>query len=241
MVRVNSVDELRGYVESNSVVHIDLESPFDLSHRTPNLSLAGLKEVEDWRLEDQIVRVQSGMKLSELNAKLGAEGFEIPIGLRPQEQEVSVGSLISMNLPHWNMKTGSWRDWVTAIRFVTADGKFVKSGADVVKSVTGFDLHKLLIGSRGSLGIPVSVTLVVKPKKQPVEYPPLLVEGQDLVLSVANELSHVPSSNQEKFAARWTTTRALKQDDFDQPAWMRKMKDEFDPTHKLNPGVMGIF
>ena len=49
---------------------------------------------------------------------------------------------------------GSVRDVLLQARYVGADGEVVKAGGPTVKNVSGFDVCRLLVGSRGTLGLP---------------------------------------------------------------------------------------
>jgi FAD/FMN-containing dehydrogenase len=54
-------------------------------------------------------------------------------------------------------------DTLLEARFMTADGRLVKAGGPVVKNVSGFDLCRLLVGARGTLGVIAEVVLRVQP------------------------------------------------------------------------------
>ena len=58
---------------------------------------------------------------------------------------------------------GAGRDLLLGVRFVQADGTITWGGAKVVKSVTGYDVPKLLVGSLGTLGVIVGATLRLHP------------------------------------------------------------------------------
>ena len=49
---------------------------------------------------------------------------------------------------------------------VLADGTIAKSGGKVVKNVAGYDIHKLMTGSFGTLGVIVEVNFRLHPLKE---------------------------------------------------------------------------
>ncbi len=49
------------------------------------------------------------------------------------------------------------------IELITGDGRLVRSGARTVKSVAGYDVHRLATGSLGTLGAIVQVAFKVRP------------------------------------------------------------------------------
>ena len=61
------------------------------------------------------------------------------------------------------LKVGALRDTVLEVEAVTGDGRLVRSGARTVKNVTGYDLHKAIAGSLGTLAVVVQVALKVRP------------------------------------------------------------------------------
>jgi FAD/FMN-containing dehydrogenase len=58
---------------------------------------------------------------------------------------------------------GPVRDVLLQARYVSAAGEIVKAGGPTVKNVSGFDLCRLLVGSRGTLGFLGDVILRTRP------------------------------------------------------------------------------
>ena len=111
---------------------------------------------------DLTVTVGAGMRCGELARLLAAEGQEC--ALDPFDADATVGGLLATGLSgHRRLRHGPLRDRVLEVRFVTADGRLVKGGGPTVKNVTGFDLPRLLVGSFGTIGVLVQVTLRCQP------------------------------------------------------------------------------
>jgi glycolate oxidase FAD binding subunit len=109
------------------------------------------------------VTVAAGTSVVELGDILGASGQECP--LDPPSPAATVGGVLAAGLsgPR-RLRYGPVRDRLLEARFVTADGRLVKGGGPTVKNVTGYDLPRLLVGSLGTIGVLVQVTLRCQPR-----------------------------------------------------------------------------
>jgi glycolate dehydrogenase FAD-binding subunit len=105
--------------------------------------------------------VESGTRLGDLRAMLRDGGQEWAVD---EPDDATVGGLIAADvaLPR-QLRAGPLRDTVVEMTFVTGDGRRIRSGARTVKNVTGYDLHRLLTGSLGTLGVITQVALKLRP------------------------------------------------------------------------------
>jgi len=133
--------------------------------------MAGIVEHD---VANQVVIVGAGTHLYELQTELLKRDQYLPfphpsvVMPPPAGWPVTVAGTLSMNLPHaYEAQCGSWRDWILGLTVVLADGTIAKCGSSAVKNVAGFDLMKLFVGARGSLGVITEVILRTSPHKEP--------------------------------------------------------------------------
>ncbi|GBC94060.1 putative FAD-linked oxidoreductase [bacterium HR15] len=122
-----------------------------------------LNRVIDYSPADLVITVGAGMRLSEVQAVLGEHSQYLPWN-PPLPDEATIGGIVaSARGGSWRFRHGTPRDRLLALRAVRGDGVPFKSGAKVVKSVAGYDLHRLLCGSWGTLAVITEITLKVAP------------------------------------------------------------------------------
>lgn len=127
------------------------------------LDLRGLDRVLEYNPDDLTVTVQAGVPGATLAARLAAHGQALPLD-PPGWQRRTLGGVVATQASGpLRLRYGAPRDLLLGVRFVQADGVVTWGGAKVVKSVTGYDVPKLLAGSLGTLGVLAELTLRLHP------------------------------------------------------------------------------
>ena len=67
------------------------------------------------------------------------------------------------------LKYGVTRDYVRGLTVVLPSGEVVHTGGPTLKSVAGYDLTGLMVGSEGTLGVVTGITVRLKPRPSKVE------------------------------------------------------------------------
>jgi glycolate oxidase FAD binding subunit len=116
------------------------------------VSTARMNEIIEYVPGDQVVRVQAGIRLQDLQEHLSESNQMLAID--PPEKGATIGGIVAANSsgPR-RYKYGTIRDLIIGITVVLHDGTVAKAGSKVVKNVAGYDLSKLFTGSLGTLGI----------------------------------------------------------------------------------------
>ncbi|WP_082388793.1 glycolate oxidase subunit GlcE [Cobetia sp. UCD-24C] len=132
-----------------------------------------------------MVSVRAGTPLATLEAVLAEQGQHLSCEPPHFGPEATVGGTLASGLSGprrpWS---GSLRDLVLGTRIISADGKALRFGGEVMKNVAGYDLSRLMCGAQGTLGVISEVSLKVMPR-------PVASESLCLELSFAEALTRL--------------------------------------------------
>jgi glycolate oxidase FAD binding subunit len=127
------------------------------------VDMTRLTAVLDYVPEDMVATVQAGLTLDGLAAVLGKHAQMLALDPYGGASR-SIGGVLATNASGpLRFRYGTGRDLLLGVRFAQADGTLTWGGAKVVKSVTGYDVPKLLAGSLGTLGLIAEATLRLHP------------------------------------------------------------------------------
>lgn len=160
------------------------------AHAVPGciiLSLERMNRIIEVRPQDEVAVVEPGVINADLN--LAAAPHGLMYAPDPASHAIStLGGNVATNAGGLRCaKYGVTRDSVLALDVVLADGTLIHTGHVTFKGVAGYDLTALFIGSEGTLGIVVGIT--VRLKYLPVETRTLAAFFPDLPAAAAGVLA----------------------------------------------------
>jgi glycolate oxidase FAD binding subunit len=127
------------------------------------VDLRRLDAVIEHNPDDLTISVQAGLTAGALAARLAPHRQALPLD-PPGWSGRTLGGIAATHASGpLRVRYGTMRDLLLGVRFVQADGVLTWGGARVVKSVTGYDVPKLMVGSLGTLGVLVELTLRLHP------------------------------------------------------------------------------
>ncbi len=160
---IERVREKAAAGETLTVIGAGTKAPKNLRDGKEVLSTKVLDQIVNLDRGNLLVTVETGIAPHVLHRTLEAEGFYAPVPIVPG----TIGGLLATN-PWTPLRNG-----VVAMKVLLANGDIVTVGSKVVKSVAGYDVPRLLLGSWGTLGIILEVTLKLSAARLeiPIELP----------------------------------------------------------------------
>ncbi|MGQ0562059.1 MAG: FAD-binding oxidoreductase, partial [Gemmatimonadota bacterium] len=131
--------------------------------RRIDLTARNLTAVAEYEAADLVISVQAGATLAGIAAATMPHNQLLALdpAVRPT---TSIGAIVARDAAGpLRYAHGTPRDQVLGLEVVTGDGRILEFGGKVVKNVAGYDVVRLLVGSRGTLGFFTKIHLRLKP------------------------------------------------------------------------------
>lgn len=128
------------------------------------LNTTGLDSPVSINAADLTATFEAGMTLENVQSVLGQNSQFLALDSALSERATLGGILASGSSGPLKWHYGHPRDLVIGMRVVQPDGTVTKSGGQVVKNVSGYDMARLHVGGLGTLGVIAEVSFKLTPK-----------------------------------------------------------------------------
>ena len=150
-----------------------------------DLTTEALDRILEHEAGDLTCTVEGGVRLSALTTALARSGQRLSLD---PPGDPTVGALLAKNVSGpLRHRFGAPRDLILGVTLVLADGTVANAGGKVVKNVAGYDLGRLVCGSRGRLALIARASFRLHPLPRATRT--LVVESSDVAGVVATMLS----------------------------------------------------
>jgi FAD/FMN-containing dehydrogenase len=123
------------------------------------VSFDRMRRVLDFNAVDRSLRVEAGVVTATVQETAREHGLYYPISFA-SEGSSQIGGNVATNAGGIRvLRYGLTRDWVAGLKVVTGQGEVLDCNRGLIKNASGYDLRHLFIGSEGTLGFVVEVTL----------------------------------------------------------------------------------
>lgn len=132
------------------------------------VSTERMDAILELRPRDFTVTVEPGLRVARLRETVEERGLWLAAGGPGAERSVG-GWIAAASAGPWDAASGPVRRQLLACRVSTHDGRLLEWGRPVMKNVAGYDIPRLMAGSRGRLGALTRVTLRLWPRPGAIE------------------------------------------------------------------------
>ncbi len=158
-----------------------------------NVSLARMTGVLEYDPSEYTFTARGGTRVKEVEDLLGASGQFMPFDPVWVDAGATLGGTIASGLSgSGRFRYGGVRDFILGVEYISGDGEVHSGGGKVVKNAAGFDFPKLLVGSRGTMGIITAVTFKVFPRPKRFVTLRVSVDGPADAVSLIQSLARSP-------------------------------------------------
>ncbi|MGD8348399.1 MAG: glycolate oxidase subunit GlcE [Gammaproteobacteria bacterium] len=131
------------------------------------IDVSGHSGIIDYDPAELVITLRAGCPLADVEALLA--GKRQMFGFEPPQfgADATIGGMVAAGIAGPRRAfAGGIRDFVLGIKMLDGRGQLLHFGGRVIKNVAGFDLSRVLVGSLGTLGVILEVSIRVVPKPE---------------------------------------------------------------------------
>jgi glycolate oxidase len=123
------------------------------------LNPSRLRSIKNVDAISRTVIVEPGISCAQLNSHLAEYGMIVPVA--PASHEISTlgANIASASGGTWGMSKGTFKNYLLSLKVVDGTGDLIELGKACPKQSTGPDLTSLFLGSEGTMGVIIEITL----------------------------------------------------------------------------------
>lgn len=205
----NSIEEAREIICSNQLLFVSggksktaIKAPVKYS----NLDMSSFSGFLEYEPSEYTFTALAGTRLDEIDAILAENDQFLPFDPPLIDRGGTIGGTVASGLSGpGRYRFGGIRDFIIGVNYLNDEGKRIHSGGKVVKNAAGFDIPKLMVGSCGSFGALVEVSMKVFPR--PDEYISIRSEF-DSIKDALGKLGELTASPIEFYCLDLTPTKS---------------------------------
>ena len=138
------------------------------------LVLDRMNQILDFNAADRQVTCEAGVVTEQLQQFAESQGLFYPVDFASSGSSQLGGNVATNAGGIKVIRYGMTRSWVTGMKVVTGRGDLLDLNRGLTKNATGYDFRHLFIGSEGTLGIIVELTMALS---APPQDPAVLILG----------------------------------------------------------------
>jgi glycolate oxidase FAD binding subunit len=129
------------------------------------LNVTAYRGIVNYEPSELVLTARCGTPLKEVEAALAQQGQMLPFEPPHFGEGATLGGCVAAGLsgPR-RTASGAVRDYVLGVRMLDGRGTDLSFGGRVMKNVAGYDVSRLMVGSLGTLGVILEVSLKVLPR-----------------------------------------------------------------------------
>ncbi|MFX1449236.1 MAG: FAD-binding oxidoreductase [Promethearchaeota archaeon] len=166
VIKKEEILELLAFSNSEHIpLYFNYSDKFDVKPQSQEtayifLNFNNFNEICEKNIANRYVVVEPRVKASYLNEILKNDNF-IFLPFSGNEADINIGQMIFNNLIGDNQVKTS--DSILGLEVILPNGDIIRTGSKTLKSVSGYDITSLFIGSKGIFGIIIKATLRIDP------------------------------------------------------------------------------